>query len=128
MDWITVEELIAIHQQVIQSTGGVPGILNPGALESAIARPFTAIDRVELFPTLEAKIAALIHSIVLFHPFADGNKRTALVAGDACLQRLGRMLETSEENADFLWSVAKGEQNFDAILEWVKKNIREYKK
>lgn len=65
---------------VIEETGGVGGVVNPGGLESAVQRPFSAFENIELFPDLEAKVAALIHSIIAFHPFVDGNKRTALVA------------------------------------------------
>ena len=85
MNWISLHELVIIHQRVIEETGGLPGITNPGGLESALARPFTSFERVELFPELLSKVAALIHSLIAFHPFADGNKRTALVAADVCL-------------------------------------------
>jgi death-on-curing protein len=128
VDWITVEDLLSIHQYVVQSTGGIPGILNPGALESAIARPFVSIDRVELFPSIEAKIAALIHSLIMFHPFADGNKRTALIAADDCLQMQGKRLDDSDGNIEFFWSIARGDQSFETILVWVNENVREYKK
>jgi len=79
MNWITLLELALIHEHVIQETGGVHGITNPGGLESALARPFTTFGGVELFPNLISKVAALIHSLIAFHPFADGNKRTAKV-------------------------------------------------
>lgn len=71
MNWITVEELALIHERVIAETGGIPGITNPGGLESALARPFTAFEGTELFSDL--------HSVIAFHLFADGNKRAALV-------------------------------------------------
>ena len=47
-----MEELALIHERVIAETGGVQGIMNPGGLESALARPFTAFGEVELFPNL----------------------------------------------------------------------------
>jgi len=82
LNWITIEELVLIHEWVIKETGGVHGITNPGGLESALTRPFTTFKGQGLFPDLWSKVAALIHSLVSFHPFADGNKRTALVAAD----------------------------------------------
>ncbi len=45
---------------------------NPGGLESVLERPFTSLGGVALFPDLVSKVAALIHSIIAFHPFADG--------------------------------------------------------
>lgn len=73
MNWITLTELVLIHERVINQTGGVHGITNPGGLESALARPFTAFGGKELFPDLISKVAAMIHSLIAFHPFADGN-------------------------------------------------------
>lgn len=49
MNWISVEELLLIHERVIAETGGARGIANPGALESALARPFTSVGGVEPF-------------------------------------------------------------------------------
>jgi len=69
VNWITLGELILIHERVIDETGGVHGITNPGALESALARPFTSIGGKDMFPGLVEKAAALIHSLIAFHPF-----------------------------------------------------------
>jgi death-on-curing protein len=75
MNWITLLDLVIIHERVIEETGGVNGVTNPGGLESALARPFTSFEEIALFPDLVSKVAALIHSIIAFHPFADGNKQ-----------------------------------------------------
>jgi death-on-curing protein len=52
LNWITLEELILIHERVIEETGGIHGTTNPGGLESALARPFTAFGGQEMFPDL----------------------------------------------------------------------------
>lgn len=123
MNWITLIELVLIHERVVNKTGGVHGITNPGGLESALARPFTAFGGKELFPDLISKVAALIHSLIAFHPFADGNKRTALVAADVCLRLNGCRLIPSEEIEAFFWSVARGEQEIVKISEWLRSHI-----
>jgi death-on-curing protein len=64
LNWITLEELILIHERVIEETGGIHGTTNPGGLESALARSFTAFGGQEMFPDLWGKVAALIHSII----------------------------------------------------------------
>jgi len=46
LNWITVVELALIHERVIEETGGIHGVTNPGGLESALARPFTAFGGV----------------------------------------------------------------------------------
>ena len=123
MNWITLMELALIHERVIQETGGIQGIMNPGGLESALARPFTSFGGVELFPDVVAKAAALIHSLIAFHPFVDGNKRTALVAADVCLRLNGYRLVPSADVEPFFWSVARGEKEIEEITEWLKKHI-----
>ena len=52
MNWISLLELVLIHERVIDETGGVLGITNPGSLESALAVPFTTFGGVEIFPTV----------------------------------------------------------------------------
>ncbi len=84
MNWISLPELVIIHQRVIEQTGGLPGITNPGGLESALARPFTSFEGAELFPELLSKVAAFIHSLIAFHPFADWEVASASLAGQAC--------------------------------------------
>lgn len=123
MTWLSAAELVAIHGQVIEQTGGLKGIINPGAVESAIARPFTSFGGVELYPELADKVAALIHTIVSFHPFADGNKRTALVAADVCLRLNGLRLVPSDEVEPFIWSVARGERSVEDIAAWLRRRI-----
>lgn len=120
MNWITLLELVIIHERVIEETGGVHGVTNPGGLESALERPFTSFGGLALFPDLVSKVAALIHSIIAFHPFADGNKRAALVAADVCLRLNGYRIVPSEEVEPFFWAVARGEREVDGIAEWLK--------
>lgn len=123
MNWITLLELLLIHDRVLQETGGVHGVTNPGGIESALARPFTSLGGVELFPDLTSKVAALIHSLIAFHPFADGNKRAALVAADVCLRLNGYRLVPSEEVEPFFWAVARGEKDIDDIVIWLSTHI-----
>ena len=126
MKWITRAELAVVHARVIEETGGVHGIINPGAIESALARPFTTFGGEALFPELADKIAALIHSIIVFHPFVDGNKRTALVAADVCLRLNGHRLVPSDEIKPFFWSAARGEICIEDIAAWVAQHWEEW--
>ncbi len=68
MNWLSLIELALIHERVIEETGGVHGMTNPGGLESALERPFTSFGGVALFPDLISKVATLIHSMIAFHP------------------------------------------------------------
>ena len=127
MNWISLEELAVIHERVVEETGGVHGIMNPGGLESAIARPFTTFGGKQLFPDLLSKVATLIHSLIAFHPFVDGNKRTALVAADVCMRLNGYRLVPSDEVESFFWAIARGEKSIEEITVWLKANTEQWK-
>ena len=73
---ISLEEVLKIHNILIEKFGGSPGIRNRELLESSIGRPFSTFDSIDLYPTPIDKGAAIIESIVKNHPFIDGNKRT----------------------------------------------------
>jgi len=119
MKWITLDELLLVHARVLEQTGGAPGIVNPGGMESALVRPFTEFGGEALFPKPLDKVAALIHSVIAFHPFADGNKRVALVAADVCLRLNGYRLAPSDEVEPFFWSITRGEQSVEQIAQWL---------
>ncbi len=128
MNWMSLPELVLIHERVIEETGGIHGVTNPGGLESALERPFTSFGGVAMFPDLVSKVAALIHSIIAFHPFADGNKRTALVTADVCLRLNGYRIVPSEEVEPFFWAVARGEREVDGIAEWLRSHTEPWGK
>jgi len=128
MNWLSLPELVLIHGRVVEETGGIHGVTNPGGLESALERPFTSFGGVAMFPDLFSKVAALIHSIIAFHPFADGNKRTALVAADVCLRLNGYRIIPSEEVEPFFWAVARGEREVDGIVEWLRSHTEPWGK
>ena len=74
---ISVKEVEKIHAILIGKFGGSHGIRDLGSLESALARPFQRFENEELYPSPILKAAALLESILINHPFIDGNKRTA---------------------------------------------------
>lgn len=78
--FLTLEQVLVIHDIQIEKFGGDFGLRDYGLLESAIMRPQTTFGGLDLYPLLFDKAAALLHSLVLNHAFVDGNKRT----GTAC--------------------------------------------
>ncbi|MCE5240136.1 type II toxin-antitoxin system death-on-curing family toxin [bacterium] len=97
MEIMPPEFVHKIHDAVIERTGGAHGCINPVYVETAVQRPLTAFGGVELFPTVFAKAAAIAHSIATTHPFADGNKRTALFCAAAVLAQAGMVLIADDE-------------------------------
>ncbi len=77
MNYISLDEVYAIHLRMITVGGGRGDIHDFTLLHSAIERPKVTFGGKELYPTIWNKAAALIHSLVKNHPFDDGNKRTA---------------------------------------------------
>jgi death-on-curing protein len=61
---------------MIEATGGLEGLRDEAALDSALTMAFMTFDDVELYPSTAAKIARITYGIVSNHPFVDGNKRT----------------------------------------------------
>jgi len=111
-----------IHKILIDRFGGSHGIRNQGALLSALSRPFQTFDGKELYVTPIQKAAALIESILVNHPFIDGNKRTGYV-----LMRL-LLIENSydiqagqDEKYQFVVRIASGKSNFNDIVYWLER-------
>ncbi|MCP9468975.1 MAG: type II toxin-antitoxin system death-on-curing family toxin [Nitrospira sp.] len=85
MRHLTLREILEIYQHVMQQSGGLVGIRDLGALESAVAQPRMTFDGAELYPTVVEKAASLGFSLIQNHPFVDGNKRTAHAAMETFL-------------------------------------------
>ena len=78
--YLTFEQIIAIHEDLVEKYGGSHGVRNEGFVHSALNRPLASFDGQDLYTDLFIKAAGLGHSIILNHPFLDGNKRTGMVA------------------------------------------------
>ena len=85
MRYLTLGEVVELHQRLLQTTGGAPGIRDSGALESAVAQRKATFGGADLYPTVAENAAALCSSLVQGHPFVDGNKRVAHAAMETFL-------------------------------------------
>jgi death-on-curing protein len=121
---ITVEEAVRIHVILIDRFGGINGIRDRNLLESVLSRPFQTFDKKDLYSSPVDKAAALIESIVINHPFLDGNKRFGYVAMRLILLESGLDIDAPEEDKYlFVLGIAKGELKFNEICSWIKKNL-----
>ena len=114
--YLTVAEVVAIHHYQIEEYGGESGLLNQGALESAVFRPQTGY-----YNDLSEEAAALLESLVNNHPFVDGNKRVGFAAAHTFLLMNGFDLDVSSEAAfEFLIrAIADGKFRFALLREWI---------
>ena len=80
MRYLSISEVLDLHERLIASSGGARGIRDLGALESAVSQPHATFAKKDLYPDLVTKAAAICFSIVMNHPFVDGNKRVGHAA------------------------------------------------
>lgn len=80
-NYVTLEQILVIHEDQIVRYGGMSGLRNLALLESALYRPQSIFAGRELYTDALEKSAVLMHSLILNHPFNNGNKRTGNVAG-----------------------------------------------
>lgn len=122
---ITRKEILQLHELSIQTYGGAHGIRDEGMLDSAVARPFQTFGGEELYPTVYEKAAAFAESLIINHPFVDGNKRTGFAVMLATLRR-GNIKLTAPQNDTyhFVIAISTGEMKFEAIVEWLKENTK----
>ena len=94
---IETDEIIYIHTILIEKFGGMKGIRDKNALCSSLERPFQTFDAKELHPLAEQKAACLIESILINHPFIDGNTRTGYLVMRLFLVSAGFDIIAAEE-------------------------------
>lgn len=122
---ISLNEVLAIHDILIERFGGTKGVRDQAGLESAINRPYQTFDGQELYPGSVDKAAAIFESIISNHPFIDGNKRTAYVLMRLLVKQDSSDIEaTEDEKFDFVIKSAKGELTFNEIKVWIKSKLR----
>ena len=85
MRFLTLPEVLELQQRAVAESGGAIGVRDLAGVASAIAQPEMVFDGKELYPSLEEKAAALCYSLVMNHPFVDGNKRIGHAAMEVFL-------------------------------------------
>lgn len=114
--YLTLEEVLEMHDAFIEKFGGLKGIRDANLLLSAIETPKAAMFGEDLYPTVYDKAAAYLFHIVQNHPFNDANKRTGFGATYLFLKANGIPILLSDEAFENLViEVAKGKANKEEI-------------
>lgn len=122
---IEIRDVLSIHNLLIDKFGGSKGVRDQGLLKSAINRPFATFDNQDLYPAASDKAAAILESILINHPFVDGNKRTAYVLMRLILINDGYDIAASQdEKYQMVISASKGEARFDDIKIWIETHLK----
>jgi death-on-curing protein len=120
-EYLTVDEALAIHERLIDRFGGESGVRDVGLLESALYRPQTGY-----YADLAQEAAALFESLLMNHPFVDGNKRVAFFGTDVFLRLNGWKLEVDPEegNRSLISLLERNVADFDHLLVWIRDAMR----
>jgi death-on-curing protein len=122
--YLSVEQILLLHQAQLEKFGGGSRLRDRGGLESAAARPAMTFGGEDLYPDLAAKTAALMHSLVMNHPFVDGNNRVGAAAAELfVLLNRWRLEATDEEFEEITLTLARGELEADALAIWFRQRI-----
>ena len=120
IQFLTLEEILAIHESVIERFGGQPGIPDRGLLLSALYRPQTGY-----YNDLAEMGAALFESLIIIHPFIDGNKRVAFFGTDVFFRLNGYQFKVKPNDTyQFLVELIQSQTcDFAHLLPWIRKSI-----
>ena len=126
MRYLTLGEVLLLHARVLEQSGGAAGLRDLGALQSALAQPTMTFDDRDLYPTLEAKAAALAYSLVMNHPFVDGNKRIGHAAMEVFLVLNGfEIVSSTDEQEGVFLELADGKITREQLTAWLTGRVRE---
>lgn len=121
MRYLEPEEVLLIHERILDKFGGAGGLRDWGSLDSAVNRPRSAFGGRNLYPDIFAKAAALGHSLVLNHPFVDGNKRTAWEAMHTFVEENGYSLRAEhDEIVELMLRIEDKSLGVEQIAEWLR--------
>ena len=120
VQFLSSDELLEIHTKLIARYGGPPGLRDAGLLESALFRPQTGY-----YNDLAEMGSALFESLILNHPFVDGNKRIAFFGTDVFFRLNGYKLEVvaTEAHAFLINLLERRQCNYDNLLPWIRQSI-----
>jgi death-on-curing protein len=121
MRYLSIIQVFSLHRKIIAISGGASGVRDLGLLQSALAQPRLTFDGVELYPGLIQKASALGFSIILNHPFIDGNKRVGHAAIEVFLMLNGYEIDAGgDEQERVILAIAAGEMKREELTEWLR--------
>ena len=120
VQFLSLDEVLAIHERMIEAFGGAPGIRDRGLLESALYRPQSGY-----YESLEEMAAALFESLLINHPFVDGKRRVAFFAMDVFLRMNGWKMQVEAKKAYAILMKLFETDNcdFDHLLPWIRDSL-----
>ena len=117
---LSKEQILYLHEELINETGGMHGLKDEGLLDSALAAPFQSFKDQDLFPSIYQKAARLGFGLASNHAFIDGNKRIGAHAMLVFLELNNIYIRYSQnELSDIFLDIASGKKGYDELLIWI---------
>lgn len=124
--FLSISQVLDIHQDEINSFGGTNGVRDEGLLDSALAQPQATFGGELLHPTIGEQAAAYLYHLAMNHPFIDGNKRTAFAVMDTFITLNGYSLNLSVEEAyNLVIQVVKREISKEELSAFLEMHLRQ---
>lgn len=123
--YLTVKDVLLLHNMAIDTSGGSHGLRDFGLLESAVARPQSSFDGEDLYQTIFLKAGALVHSLLRNHAFVDGNKRTSMFSIMTFLELNGYKFDAKQKDVvDYALKIENEKLSVEEIAGWLKKHAK----
>lgn len=117
---LTKRQILMLHRQLINETGGIHGIRDEDLLDSALSAPFQSFDGTDLYPSVIAKAVRMGFGLIENHAMLDGNKRLGVHSMLILLSLNGIDLKyTQKELFTVILNVASGHLGYTDLLQWV---------
>ena len=126
MIYLHKQQILKLHNRIINEFGGIHGIRDERMLDSTLANPLQTFAGLDLYPTCVDKAVQLCYGLIKNHPFLDGNKRIALHSMLILISINGLKIEIAhDELIDIIFKVADGSFNSSDLLQLLKEKIKE---
>jgi death on curing protein len=124
MRYLTLAEILELHSRIIEQSGGAAGVRELGGVESAIAQPQMTFAGQDLYPTIESRAAAICFSLVMNHPFIDGNKRIGHAAMETFLVLNGyELVGNVDDSEQTMLQLAAGQLPREELVLWIAEHM-----
>ena len=123
--YLSAETILVLHSEIVDATGGSHGVREAGLLAAIADKPRAAFGGTDLYPDVFTKAAVYLESVVNYHVFIDGNKRTGItVCARFLFENNHELTATNREIEEFVLSVATDKKDLAIIAAWLKKHAR----
>lgn len=125
MKYLSVKDVLLLHNMAVDESGGSHGLRDLGILESAVVRSQASFGGDDLYQDIFLKTGALIHGLLRNHPFVDGNKRTSMFSAMTFLELNGYLFNARQkEVVNFALKVENEKLSVEKIAKWLKEHTK----